>query len=212
MDVSGVSREQAIAGLREQELPADPIEQFRLWFEMAQAAGLPQPEAMTLATATPDGRPSARIVLLKRVDEQGFLFFTNYESRKGRELGVNPRAALVFFWSPLHRQVRVEGPVEVASAAESDIYFQSRPRGSQLGALASRQSEVITGRDVLEGRVEALRRRYAGDSIPRPACWGGYRVVPLEVEFWQGQEDRLHDRLRYRRTEDGRWQIERLSP
>ena len=167
---------------------------------------------MTLATATPDGRPSARMVLLKGVDARGFAFFTNYESRKGAELAANPRAALVFFWVQLERQVRVEGRVERLSAEESDAYFASRPEGSQLGAWASQQSAVLPDRGPLEARYEELRAQYEGQEVPRPTFWGGFRVVPETVEFWQGRVNRLHDRLRYRRQDDGSWVIERLSP
>jgi pyridoxamine 5'-phosphate oxidase len=197
--------------LREADAAADPITQFRAWFAEAQAAGLPQAEAMALATATPDGRPSARMVLLRGLDERGFVFFTNYEGRKGAELGANPRAALVFYWYGLDRQVRVEGRVEVMSAAESDAYFRGRPRGSQVGAWASPQSAVIPGREFLEERSRAFSARYAGVEVPRPPHWGGLRVVPEVIEFWQGQPDRLHDRLRYRR-EGGGWVRERLAP
>jgi pyridoxamine 5'-phosphate oxidase len=189
----------------------DPFRQFHAWFAEAEAAGLYQPDAMTLATATPEGRPSARLVLLRGIDQRGFTFFTNYDSRKARELATNPWAALVLFWATLHRQVRVEGRVEVVSAAESDAYFQTRPRGSQLGAWASPQSEVIDGRGGLEQRVEELTRRFEGQPVPRPPRWGGYRVVPDTIEFWQGRENRLHDRLCYRRRPDG-WEIVRLAP
>ena len=197
--------------LREADAAADPLMQFRAWFADVQAARLPQPEAMALATATPDGRPSVRMVLLRGLDERGFVFFTNYESRKGIELAANPRAALVFYWLGLDRQVRVEGQVEVVTAAESDAYFQSRPRGSRVGAWASPQSEVIPGRDFLDEQARIYAERYADEEIPRPPNWGGFRVVPEAVEFWQGRPDRLHDRLRYRR-DGGRWVRERLAP
>lgn len=198
--------------LFESAMSPDPVEQFRTWLADAAAAGLINPEAMTLATATPDGRPSARMVLLKGVDERGFVFFTNYESRKGAELEANPRAALVFYWAALERQVRVEGRVERTSAAESDAYFRSRPWGSRLGALASPQSRVIPSRDVLEQRVEELLCQYPDHDIPCPSWWGGYRLIPVLIEFWQGQPNRLHDRLRYERREDGGWDIRRLAP
>ncbi len=198
--------------LLESTVSPDPVEQFRTWLAAAEAAGLINPEAMTLATATPDGRPSARMVLLKGVNERGFVFFTNYESRKAAELEANPRAALVFYWPALERQVRVEGRVERTTAAESDAYFRSRPWGSRLGALASPQSRVIPGRDVLERRMEELLRRYPDHDIPRPAHWGGYRLIPVLFEFWQGQPNRLHDRLCYERRADGGWDIRRLAP
>ena len=190
----------------------DPLEQFGRWYDEARQAGLELPEAMTLATADADGAPSARTVLLKGVDARGFLFYTNYESRKGRELDANPRAALVFHWaqSP-RRQVVVKGPVEKVSGDESTAYFRTRPRGSRLAALASRQSEVIPDRDVLEGAVAELDREHPGEEVPRPPWWGGFVLRPETVEFWQNRPDRLHDRLRYRPEGDG-WALERLSP
>ena len=205
-------KEYSWGGLSEADMDADPIRQFEAWFQHAEAANLPEPNAMTLATATPEGQPSARIVLLKAYGPFGFTFFTNYESRKGRELTTNPRAALLFFWPELQRQIRIEGTVERVAEAESDAYFASRPVGSRLGAWASRQSEVIPGRDGLEARVRELAERYAESEVPRPSFWGGFRVRPLAVEFWQGRPDRLHDRLRYVLGETGRWRLERLSP
>jgi pyridoxamine 5'-phosphate oxidase len=212
MMVSSLRREYARASLSESDVAADPIRQFRLWLEQAVAAEVPDPTAMTLATATPDGRPSARIVLLKGADEGGFTFHTNYESRKGGELDVNPNAALVFYWSGLERQVRIEGRVERVSEAESDAYFQSRPPEARLGAWASRQSEVVPGREALEVRFRELERQFPDGEIPRPPHWGGYRLVPEAIEFWQGRPNRLHDRLLYRRGPDDGWLIERLSP
>jgi pyridoxamine 5'-phosphate oxidase len=198
--------------MREEEFAAKPLEQFRRWFEEAQAAGLELPEAMTLATAAADGSPSARMVLLKGVDERGLLFFTNYESRKGRELFENPRAALVFHWplSP-RRQVLVSGRVEKLGDDESAEYFRTRPRGSRLAALASRQSTVIPSRETLEQAFAGLEREHPGDDVPRPPWWGGFVLRPDTVEFWQNRPDRLHDRLRYRR-EGLTWVLERLSP
>jgi pyridoxamine 5'-phosphate oxidase len=190
----------------------DPIVQFRRWFGDARAAGLAEPEAMTLATTGPDGRPSARMVLLKGFDQRGFVFYTNYTSRKSRELAANPAAALVFWWPPpLQRQVRIEGLVERVSHEESEAYFRTRPFGSQLGAWASNQSEVIPDRDVLEKRLEELSARYADGEVPLPPFWGGFRLAPDVIELWQGRPNRLHDRLRYRRDGD-RWTIQRLSP
>ena len=197
--------------LAEADVDPDPVVQFRRWFEQASQAGLLEPTAMTLATATPDGRPSARMVLLRGFDERGFCFYTNYESRKGAELAANPRAALVFWWGELERQVRIEGRVERTSRGESEAYFSSRPPGSQLSAAASPQSQVIDDRAILERRVAELATIHQDGQLPLPDFWGGYRVVHEVVEFWQGRPNRLHDRLRYRRAGDG-WQIERLAP
>ena len=189
----------------------DPLVEFRHWFQRAVAAQIPTVNAMTLATVDERGRPAARIVLLKEVDDRGFVFFTNYDSRKGRDLAAHPSAALVVFWEPLHRQVRIEGAIEKVSAADSDAYFTSRPRGSQIGAIASPQSQPIASRAVLEELVAAAEHATAGGAALRPAHWGGYRVVPDMVELWQGEPSRLHDRVRYRR--DGAvWLRDRLAP
>jgi pyridoxamine 5'-phosphate oxidase len=212
MQVSDMRIEYTWSGLSEADMDADPLRQFEKWFEQALAANLPEPNAMTLATATPDGRPSARMVLLKAFDAAGFVFFTNYESRKGRELTANPRAALLFFWPQLQRQVRIEGTVERVLEAESDAYFRSRPLGSRLSAWASPQSEVIASRNILEKRMCELAKQFPDGEVPRPPHWGGYRVYPLTIEFWQGRSDRLHDRLRYQRVQTNGWRLERLSP
>ena len=197
--------------LRESDVDPDPIRQFSKWFEEAITIGVIEPHSMALATSTPDGRPSVRIVLLRGCDERGFVFFTNYESRKAIELEANPRAALALHWHELERQVRIEGRVERVSAAESEAYFQSRPIGSRLGAWASRQSEVIAGRESLEARYEELQSRYPDGEVPRPENWGGYLVVPDIMEFWQGRPNRLHDRLLFSRRGTG-WVVERLAP
>ena len=212
-DLASLRIEYGSRGLTETDVDPDPFAQFRAWLDESFEAQLPEPYAMTLATATAEGVPAARIVLLRGVDERGFTFFTNYDSRKGEELARNPRAALVFFWAAIHRQVRVEGTVERVSAVESDAYWHSRPLGSRISAAASHQSQVIPGRDVLERRVAELSALYdEDDTVPRPAHWGGYRVRPASIEFWQGRRSRLHDRLRYLRLEDGTWRVERLAP
>ena len=197
--------------LSENRVESDPVTQFAQWYEHAQAAVKPLPDAVALATATRAGQPSLRVVLLKSFDGHGFVFFTNYRSRKGRELARNPPATLLFHWGELARQVRIEGRVEKLPVRESDAYFATRPRGSQLAAWASPQSAVIAGRGPLERRVAAFARKYP-DGVPRPPHWGGYRLVPEAFEFWQGGEDRLHDRILYRRARGGRWRIERLAP
>ncbi|MGF7130893.1 pyridoxamine 5'-phosphate oxidase [Paraburkholderia sp. EB58] len=194
------------------DVDRNPFRQFDAWFAQAVDAKLPEPNTMTLATVDSRGRPSARIVLIKGVDERGFMFFTNYESRKGRELADNPHASLLFYWIELERQVRIEGTVVKASAAESDQYYESRPLGSRIGAWASEQSQVIESRAVLEAREKEISAKY-GEHPPRPPHWGGYRLIPEAIEFWQGRPSRLHDRLLYTRAvEGGDWQIARLSP
>jgi len=210
MSVSDLRQDYARSVLLEEAAAPSPFEQFNLWFAEALDAKVPEPNAMTLATVDAAGQPSARIVLVKGYDERGFAFFTNYESRKGADLLANPRAALLFFWQPLERQVRIEGRVERVAPEESDAYYQSRPLGSRLGAWASQQSQPVT-RSELEAREQAARDRY-GDQPPRPPYWGGYRLAPTVFEFWQGRPSRLHDRLRYRRGDDGGWIIDRLSP
>jgi pyridoxamine 5'-phosphate oxidase len=197
--------------LVESDADADPVVQFRRWFDEAEAAGVRAPNAMAIATATPEGVPSVRMVLLKGHGEDGFVFFTGYVSRKAGELDANPCAALLFYWDPLGRQVRVEGTVERVGTEESDEYFASRPRGAQLAAAASRQSSVLRDRDEIDARVAELEHEHVGKDVPRPEHWGGYRLRPDAYEFWQHRENRAHDRLRYRRDGDG-WTIERLSP
>jgi pyridoxamine 5'-phosphate oxidase len=208
--IADLRKDYTQAGL-EQGDPS-PFKQFELWFNQALAADLLEPNAMTLATVTTEGKPDARIVLLKGFDTRGFVFYTNYRSQKGQELAANPHAALVFLWGDLERQVRVVGRVEKATDLEADTYFQSRPLGSRLGAWASTQSEVIPSREFLEARMVALEAEYQGREIPRPDHWGGFRVVPTEMEFWQGRPSRLHDRLHYRLQNNGAWVIDRLAP
>jgi len=194
------------------DLHRDPVRQFDVWFKQALAANLPEPTAMTLATASRDGTPSARIVLLKGYDDRGFTFFTNYESAKGKELLENPRAALVFFWPELKHQIRISGTVSKVAREESETYFRLRPIGSRIGAWASRQSQVLRNREELDQRVAELTRQYEGKDVPLPPHWGGYRLAPETFEFWQGRESRLHDRFRYQRVSEREWKIERLSP
>lgn len=210
--IARLRKEYVRSGLTEAGADPDPVKQFGLWFDETLAADLHEPNAMILATATPGGRPSARVVLLKGFDERGFVFYTNYEGRKGREIEANPYCALVFYWGELERQVRVEGLATRVPEEESDAYYESRPRGSRIGAWASEQSRPVESREVLEERVRGLEAEYEGRDVPRPPFWGGYRVEPEVVEFWQGRENRMHDRLVYRRGGDGAWQRERLQP
>jgi pyridoxamine 5'-phosphate oxidase len=198
--------------LREPDVDPDALRQFAIWFRDARDAGIRMPEAAALATVSAEGAPSARMVLVKHCDERGFVFYSNYESRKGRELAANPRAALAFYWDPLGRQVRIEGRVARASAEESAAYVRSRPRASQLSALASPQSQTIDSREALERRVADLEARYGTGELPLPTNWGGFRLAAESVEFWQQRDDRLHDRLRYRRVDAVGWVIERLAP
>ena len=211
MDAASLRKEYTRAGLNEADVAPDPISQFHRWFEETLAANLHEPNAMIVATATRDGHPSARTVLLKGYDERGFVFYTNYEGRKAEEIEANPRCALLFYWGELERQVRIEGRAGRISGEESDAYFASRPRGSRLGAWASEQSRPVENRSVLEERVRSLEAEYEEREIPRPPFWGGYRVEPDLIEFWQGRENRLHDRLVYRRN-GGVWKMERLQP
>ncbi len=210
MNIADLRQEYMRAGLAEADAHADPLVQFERWFKDALAAQLPLANAMTLATVTPAGAPDARAVLLKGVEGGAFVFYTNYDSRKGRQLAARPEACLVFLWAPLERQIRIEGKVEKVSPAESDLYYASRPLGARLSAHASAQSTVVPGRDFLENAMKEQKAKH-GENPPRPAHWGGYRVIPARIEFWQGRENRLHDRLLYKRHRDT-WTIERLAP
>ncbi|MCK4616853.1 MAG: pyridoxamine 5'-phosphate oxidase, partial [Pirellulales bacterium] len=201
------------AALDEHEIDRNPFQQFTIWYDEAVAADLPEPESMTLSTATRDGRPSARIVLLRGYDETGFCFFTNYSSQKGQELAANPYAALTFHWVELERQVRIAGRVEKLTAEESDAYFQSRPSQSRIGAWSSPESNVIPSREILEQFFNEYQKQYSDETaIPRPEHWGGYRVIPERIEFWQGRPNRLHDRLQFSRIDQGPWTLQRLAP
>ena len=198
--------------LREQDIDPSPLGPFGIWFRDAETAGVRMPEAAALATASVDGAPAVRMVLVKGFDDRGFVFYSNYASRKGHELDANPRGALLFYWDPLGRQVRIEGPVDHVSVSESTAYTRSRPRASQLSALASPQSQTIDSRAALEERVAELQARYGTGDLPLPSHWGGFRLTAESVEFWQQRHDRLHDRLRYRRRDDAHWMVERLAP
>lgn len=211
MALADLRRDYSLAGLLETDAAKDPVRQFEKWFQEAEAAKIVEPNAMVCSLASREGSPSSRIVLLKALDSRGFVFFSNYESRKGRELAENPRAALLFPWIALERQVIIEGVVTKVAREEGDAYFHSRPRASQLGAWASQQSSVVRSREALEEAMKHVEEKYADQEVPMPPHWGGYRVVHETVEFWQGRRNRLHDRLRYRREKDG-WIIERLSP
>ncbi len=212
LDLAGLRHDYTAQGLRRADLDPDPIRQFTLWFTDAANAGIRDANAMSLATSTPEGEPSVRIVLLKGFDERGFVFFTNHASEKGKQLEANPRAALALYWVQLERQIRIAGGVEQTSREESERYFHSRPQGSQLSAWVSRQSDVVDSRQILDARLAKMTERYADGKIPLPPHWGGYRVKAKVIEFWQGRADRLHDRFRYTRQSKGGWLIDRLAP
>ena len=213
LSLAGLREDYRMGAFDEKNCETNPIVQFEKWFKETQTVDSKEPNAMTLATATVDGRPSARIVLLKEVSDAGFVFYTNYGSRKAQDLETNPRCALTFYWSELERQVRVEGQARRVTQAESEAYFRTRPKGSKLGAWASHQSETVASRDALEAKLSELQAKYAGqDEIPVPEFWGGYCVVPEVIEFWQGRPNRMHDRIRYRRKGETEWVIDRLSP
>ena len=210
-NIADIRRDYSLHSLNESDIASNPIQQFTKWWNDALASEVLEVNAMTLATSTKSGKPSARIVLLKGFDEKGFVFFTNYESNKGKALAENPNAALIFFWKEIERQIRIEGTTEKISAAESDEYFFSRPEGSRIGAWASPQSRIINNRNVLEENVQRFSNEFK-NSIPRPPHWGGYRVMPELIEFWQGRSNRLHDRIQYTKTGSGSWKVDRLAP
>jgi pyridoxamine 5'-phosphate oxidase len=211
--IADLRKEYTLTGLHEKDVSEDPLKQFKRWFDEALASGLPEPNAMHISTVDENNRPSSRIVLLKELDQEGFVFYTNYHSRKGRHMALNPYVTLTFFWVELERQVRIEGRAEKVSEQESDDYFNIRPRGSQIGAWVSHQSEQLPNRDILQEKQAAYEQQFADTSVPRPPHWGGYRVVPDRIEFWQGRPSRLHDRIQYDlNPADGLWTISRLSP
>ena len=210
--VADLRKDYTLQELNETEVDPNPVIQFQKWFDQVCSVDIPEPNAMTVATVSSEGKPSARMVLLKDYDGRGFVFYTNYNSRKGQELIANPHAALVFWWAQLERQVRITGSVEKISAQESDEYFHSRPFNSRLGAWTSNQSEIVSSRQTLEQRLQQLQAKYKDLEVPRPPHWGGFRVIPAEIEFWQGRSSRLHDRLLYSKNNDSTWKIERLSP
>ena len=212
MHIADIRKEYRLETLDESQVSSDPIEQFGFWWNEALKSEIDEVNAMTLATANADAVPAARIVLLKGFDRKGFVFFTNYESNKAADLDMNPRASLVFFWKELERQIRISGTVEKVSEEESDHYFSSRPKGSRIGAWASPQSSVISSREIIEEKVAALQQSFEGKDIPRPLHWGGYRVIPIQIEFWQGRSSRLHDRIQYTLQDNGSWKIVRLAP
>lgn len=212
MTLTEFRKEYTLSGLRRRDLAENPILQFESWMQQAVKAEVPEPTAMSVATVDKSGQPSLRTVLLKAVDERGFVFCTNYESRKGQELAENSNAALLFFWKELERQVSIRGLTRKVSAEESEAYFKVRPVGSQLGAWVSQQSSVVENRETLEKKFQELENKYSGQQIPLPPNWGGYIVAPVTIEFWQGRVNRLHDRFRYAKQTDGAWKIERLSP